>query len=316
MSKRAIVLGAGGFLGRAVSRALVDEPECEATTVHYRQPPSLVLPSDDTRTWRALDLAKATPAEIGDLIDRSEADVVINCVGATFGSLDEMLVANVNLVSKLITALRSRKGVHLVHLGSAAEYGAHWPDRAITETAAVNPVGDYGATKLAATLELLEAGRRGDIDVTVLRVFNPLGRGSPTRTLPGRAAEAIDTALKSGDDLIRLGSLESWRDYVDKRDVASAVAAAFVATPGGASIFNVARGEAVLSRDLITSLAKIAGYGGRIAESDDGSSRSSPVPWQRADITATSTSLGWRPEHTIDASLRDLWSGVREGVPA
>ena len=316
MSRRVVVLGAGGFIGHAVYHALIDAPECEAVAVHFRQPPILADLLDGNAMWRALDLVQATPAEIVELVDYVKADVVVNCAGATIGSLGELRAANVDLVNKLAIALKGRPDVHLIHLGSAAEYGAQWPERAIIETAAARPVSDYGMTKLEATLHLLEAGQRGDLNVTVLRVFNPIGRGSSAHTLPGRAAREIDAALSRGDDAIRLGSLESWRDYVDTRDVAAAVVAAMGSVPSAGAVFNVGRGEAVLTRELVGALAFIAGYSGAIDESDDGSSRSSPVPWQRADITATSSCLGWRPQHTIDASLRDLWSGVREGVPA
>jgi nucleoside-diphosphate-sugar epimerase len=314
MTKHAVVLGAGGFIGRAVCRALIHEAQYEGITAHYRQPPSIDRLPNDRVTWRALDLVHASAAEIADLIEQSQADVVINCAGATFGPLTTMQSVNVDVVSKVAAALRGRTDVHLIHLGSAAEYGAQRTGRSITERATALPVSDYGIAKLKATQLLLEAGDAGQLTVTVLRVFNPLGRGSAAHTLPGRAALEIEAALQRGDDVVRLGSLGSWRDYVDTRDVASAVAAAFASQPAGAVVLNVGRGEAVLTRDLVNSLATIAGYTGRIIESDDGSSRSTPVPWQRADITATTSWLGWRPQHNIDASLRDLWSGVREGV--
>ena len=128
--------------------------------------------------------------------------------------------------------------------------------------------------------------------------------------------ESSTAAIRRGDDSITLGSLDSWRDYIDARDVGGAVAAAMHTVPDGATVLNVGRGEAVHTRDLVESLAAIAGFEGRIIESDDGSSRSSPVPWQRADISTTSSWLQWSPRHSIDASLQDLWSGVREGVPA
>jgi nucleoside-diphosphate-sugar epimerase len=316
MSRRAIVLGAGGFLGRAVYRALVDAPECGAVAVQFRKPPILADLLDGDAMWRAIDLAQATPAEIVELVDFAKADVVVNCTGATFGSPRELRVANVGVVANLAIALSHRPGVHLIHLGSAAEYGAQWPERPIAETAVAQPVSDYGATKLDATRHLLVAAQRGDVNVTVLRVFNPIGRGSAVQSLPGRAAREIDAALRRGDEAIHLGNLESWRDYVDTRDVAAAVVAAMASVPAGGAVFNVGSGEAMLTRELVGLLAFIAGYTGTIIESDDGSSRSARVPWQRADITTTSSCLGWRPQHTIDASLRDLWSGVREGIPA
>ena len=140
---------------------------------------------------------------------------MVNCAGTTHGSIDELRSANVEVVAKLIDALTTLSHVHLIHLGSAAEYGAHRTGEAITEVTPARPVSDYGVTKLEATRQLLAAGRAGRLTVTVLRVFNPLGRGSAPSTLPGRAAWEIEAAMRRGDDSITLGSLESWRDYID-----------------------------------------------------------------------------------------------------
>jgi nucleoside-diphosphate-sugar epimerase len=147
----------------------------------------------------------------------------------------------------------------------------------------------------------------------VLRVFNPLGRNSPARTLPGRAAMEIREALEHRRRSIRLGPLDSYRDYIDTRDVARAALLAGRGSAGGGVVLNVGRGEAVLSRDVIRSLARIAGYDGAIEESDDGSSRSARLSWQCADIRAIGERLGWRPRYRLEDSLRDLWDGVQGG---
>ena len=121
--------------------------------------------------------------------------------------------------------------------------------------------------------------------VTVLRVFNPVGRCSPSRTLPGRAARELARAIREDRDTIRLGALDTYRDYIDTRDVARAAIAASMRGASDATILNVGRGEATCSRDLVYSLAAIAGYQGTIVESGDGSSRSARLSWQCADIS-------------------------------
>ncbi len=314
MSGRVIILGAGGFMGRAVWRALAEDPRCNHIAVHFRRPPEPAMLTHGADTWSALDLAEATPKAIIDVIEQSEADVVVNCAGATRGSLPELRSANVEITARVSAALTALGHVHLIHLGSAAEYGAHRTGQAITEHTPTRPVSDYGVTKLQGTRHLVAAGRARRLTATVLRVFNPLGRGSAPDTPLGRAAQEIHAAMRRGDDTITLRSLESWRDYIDARDVGGAVAAAVHTVPDGATVLNVGRGEAVHTRDLVEKLAAIAGFKGRIIESDDGLSRSSHVPWQAADISATTSSLRWTPRHGIDASLHELWSGIREGV--
>ena len=133
MSRRVIVLGAGGFMGRAVWRVLAQDPACDHIAVHFRRPPAPAALIHRADTWSALDLVDATPAEIIDLIEQSEADVVVNCAGVTHGSLDELRSANVEVAAKLGAALATLRHVHLIHLGSAAEYGVHRAGEPISE---------------------------------------------------------------------------------------------------------------------------------------------------------------------------------------
>ncbi|MEO6122955.1 MAG: NAD(P)-dependent oxidoreductase [Ilumatobacteraceae bacterium] len=314
MTRHVLVLGAGGFIGRAVSCALLDAPQTSVLTAHFRQPPPRRMLSQTGSGWHALDLAQASVADVGAMIDKLVPDVIVNCVGVTSGSTPQMRVANIDVVRTLTAALEMRPGIHLIHLGSAAEYGSCVRGRPIGVNAVASPVSDYGLTKLAGTLHIVAAAETGHLVATVLRVFNPLGRESNAASLAGRAAREIDAAMRRGDDVVRLGNLGTWRDYVDVRDVASAVMAAVSTPPRRSTVLNVGRGEAVLSRDLVTSLASVAGYGGTIVESDPGSVRSAAVSWQCADISTTKDQIGWLPQWLTEDSLRYVWSGIRHGV--
>ena len=313
MSRSAIVLGAGGFLGRAVLAALAAEPRVDRLTAHFHH----VRHPDDAaaRTESCtLDLVTAPVTSIADLLDRCDATVVVNCVGAISEPYERLRTLNIDVVAKIADALKGRDDVHLIHLGSAAEYGPQPANRAIGERARAFPTTDYGITKLQGTRRAIGAAAEAGPTVTVLRVFNPLGRDSAPTTLPGRAARAVVDAHRGGHQHVCLGNLGSWRDFIDARDVGRAVAAAALFEGRGGQILNVGRGEAVLTRDLVKRLAAIIGFTGQIVETDDGSTRSSSVAWQRADITTTTSRLGWVPRYSIDDSLHDLWSGACAGV--
>jgi nucleoside-diphosphate-sugar epimerase len=63
----------------------------------------------------------------------------------------------------------------------------------------------------------------------------------------------------------------------------------------------------------VRGLADQAGFRGRIEENSAGSARSAQVSWQCSDITAAEEALGWRPAHTLDEALAELWEG--DGTP-
>jgi nucleoside-diphosphate-sugar epimerase len=311
MPPRILVLGAGGFLGRSIVHHLASTGAAELV-LHSRR--------DDVRVGahvavesHMLDLLDCAPGTIAELIDEVAPDAVVNCVGLAVGEPDEMTRANVDLVLRLIAELEGCRDVHLVHLGSAAEYGVQRHNHPVSETACAAPVGVYGFTKLKATEQLMRAAAEERISVTVLRVCNPVGRFSPVTTLPGSAARKINAALRTGAREINLGALNSWRDYVDTRDIARAVLAAAMTTPGSSSVLNVGRGEAVESGHLVKTLAVIAGYDGDVIQSGARSAISASVDWVCADVRAIKDSLGWTAEHSIEESLVELWSGIGTG---
>jgi nucleoside-diphosphate-sugar epimerase len=256
----------------------------------------------EARTKGAADLC-VEPHSLAEVLRAVRPAAVLNCSGAVSGSPSELVDGNVLAVAEIVDAVRAHP-CRLVHLGSAAEYGAVPPGVPVTEGAAPNPVGAYGVTKLAGTSLVL-----GLPDAVVLRVFNPIGPGSPSSSLLGRITAQLSLHGHAGGRLqsrtvIRVGDLGAVRDFVDVRDVADAVLAAAGAEARG--VLNVGSGHATLTRDLVRELVGLV-PGAELLEEGGGSERSGGVPWQQADIRAIGAALGWRPAHRVSDTLTDLW---------
>jgi nucleoside-diphosphate-sugar epimerase len=308
MAPRLLLLGAGGFLGRSIAHHIAASGDAELI-LHSRTDEGRAG-FDDGVESRSLDLLASEPGAIAKMIEEVAPDAVINCTGSTGGDLDHMTTANVVVVLRLIAELEKCKSVHLVHLGSAAEYGIQQHNTPVSEAMSATPQSAYGQTKLKATDHLMRAAHAERISVTILRVFNPVGRYSPATTLPGSAARRMNIAMRSGAPAIDLGALDSWRDYVDTRDIARAVLAAAITSPWSSEVLNVGRGEALQSAHLVKTLAEIAGYTGEIVESDARSLRSASVDWLCADLAAIKNTLGWAAEYSIEEALGELWGGI------
>ncbi|MFD8983823.1 NAD-dependent epimerase/dehydratase, partial [Streptomyces sp. NPDC059564] len=196
-------------------------------------------------------------------LDAVHPGVVINCAGATRGGARELTRHNTVAVATICESLRrSGCGARLVQLGCSAEYGPSQPGSSTAEDAVPRPGGPYGVSKLAATELVLGSG----LDAVVLRVFSPVGPGTPAGSPLGRLAEAMRRAMQSGDGELKLSGLGVQRDFVDVRDVARAVHAASLSAAQG--VVNIGTGRAVRLRDAAAVLARVAGYGGALNELD------------------------------------------------
>ncbi len=298
--RKALVLGGTGFLGRHVAAALLAAGWAVRTASRGGDP--------RRRDALRIDLAGAGPATLAVLLDALRPDVVVNCAGATDADPRGLAAMNAGLPERLVTALTLGPPCRLVHLGSAAEYGATPLGSAVAEDHPARPVGAYGTSKLAGTL-LVGLGRAAGLDAVVLRVFNPVGPGAPTTTLLGRLAAELGTGPP--DAPLRLGALSATRDFVDVRDVAEAVVAAASAGELVHGIVNVGSGEATVVRELVEQLVAEAATGREVLEDGDGSARSSVVPWQQADVSLALGDLGWKPARSLRAAVADCWAASR-----
>jgi NDP-hexose 4-ketoreductase len=298
---RALVVGASGFLGTHVVRQLHDDGLDVVTAGRG--------PSAGASRQVRLDIVIDPVERIARVLRDVEADVLINCAGATSGPIEALVDANVTGTYQLLCAWADAgsRG-RVVHVGSAAEYGRTPWGSSVAETDTARPVSPYGATKLAGT-RLCELARRGGADVVVLRVFNPLGMGAPSSGLPGRLLAEVRRSLIDGEPIC-LGPCSDVRDFVDARDVARCVAAASVAPVLAVPVLNVGTGEGRQVRSLVEGLVALSGTASEVVETDEGSSRSAGAPWQQADVALAAAELGWKAEHDLASSLRAWWEAT------
>ncbi len=227
--------------------------------------------------------------------------------------MSELYRVNVSGTQNLMFCLREA-GLPVTTLvtGSGAVYGASGSAEAapISENNRPAPETLYGSSKLAQESLSAAFGRAAGMSVLVTRAFNYTGPGEgPGMACSAFARQIVECEMRNGGT-VRVGNLDSYRDYCDVRDVVRAYF--MVATrPGLEGVFNVCSGRAVRMRqilDVLVSMAKVIVS----VEVDPGRVRAVDTSYQRGDCSRIRELVGWTPEIPLERTLSDVLDFWRE----
>jgi dTDP-6-deoxy-L-talose 4-dehydrogenase [NAD(P)+] len=302
------VLGGTGFVGRAVSKALLARGHRVVAIARSPRPVA------DGAEFAVMDLAAAHPAELAATLCEHRVGAVVNAAGGMWGLTEAQMVdANVTLVAHLLEAVATLPGrVRLVQLGSVHEYGLAPIGTSMTEAYVPEPVMPYGKLKLECSNLVLDAAARGAVDGVVLRIGNVVGAGQPGHSLLGVVADRLLAARAAGHADLILGALVSLRDFLPLSDAAEAVAAAVTAPAVTGEVINIGTGHAHNARQLVTMLIEASAVPTTLTE---GEAPGLETDWQQMGIAKAAELLAWTPRRTLADAIAELWAAVA-GDPA
>jgi nucleoside-diphosphate-sugar epimerase len=282
---RALVTGAGGFVGRhLVARLRADGwdvvglTRADADLADPRAGAAAVRASGaDVVFSRAAARAKATPAE-------------------------RAATTAVNTSPWLVDALPDRCRA-VIRLGSSTEYAAG--PQPLDEAAPLRPRGFFGATKAAGSLLLQAAAAERGVRATVLRAFQVYGpHDHPTRLVPVVLAAARDGGT------VPLPARVSRRDWVWVGDVVDACVRAATADdlPPGA-VINIGTGVQTGTEELVATAARVTGRRIATAHGAHPGREWDSADWV-CDPSAARGLLGWTPAVDLAEGLARTWAAT------
>lgn len=307
---RAIITGVGGFVG-----------------------PHLVRHLRATTSWELIGLSRGPKPENGvdtlavDLTDRAAVFAAVHQARPTHifhlaahshvpSSHDDAAATITNNVVgqlNLLDACRTlQEAPRVLVVGSAEEYGlARADEMPLREDQPFRPASPYAVSKVAQDLLGWQYYVSYGLPVIRVRPFNHTGPGQSDRFVVSafaRQVAEIEAGLSA--PVLRVGNLDTRRDFLDVRDVVNAYHLALTrGTPG--AVYNVGRGEAtsirvVLETVLAMSDAKIE------VQPDPDRMRPSDVPILVADTAALRAATGWSPAFAFAASVHDTLDWWRQ----
>ena len=293
---RVLVTGAGGQLGGHAARLLARSGKEVYGTV--RRPATPGASDQSGIHWLTCDFTK--PDEVRAAVAASRPSLVLHTVGLG-GTADTSLLleANVTALSHLIDALEGVALRSLLVIGSSAEYAESSDREPIREDHRLGPASPYGLSKLLQ-FEMAQKASEVGLPIAYGRPFNLIGPGVSCATAVGDISKRLAEAMKKGgDQVLEVGDLDKWRDYLDVRDAAAACVLLLErAAPG--DVFNICSGVPVLLSDVVDKLLALAGGHVLLRNVERGPSQSYVV-----GDPSKLRGLGWSPKYELDTSLRD-----------
>lgn len=302
MRNRVLIFGAGGFIGRAISKALAEQGYdvvgATSRTVKTRVPRVQyeVIPEGDMRTLeKALD----------------GCDIVYHTASATTpGSSagDPLIELNKNLVPTLtlLEVLHRRPSCRLIYLSSGGTlYGDLAPGEVATEATAVLARSYYAAGKAAAEQFIRAWTAQVGASACVVRPSNVYGPGQSERQGFGIVPRAFGAALRR--EILEIWSDgESVRDYLYIDDLVELCARlASADLPGGTTVVNASSGTETRLADLLLEIERLTGV---TISRQRASSRSVDVSRVSIDSSFAHALCGWSAQVQLDDGLERTWA--------
>ena len=302
------VTGITGFAGSHLAERLVGAgDEVHGFAMEDPPYPNLAAVKQEVRMQRG-DITSLD--DLRAAFSAARPDAVVHLAGQaipTQAAKDPIGAVRANVVgtATVLVALDAAPNASLVFASSAEVYGSPLTSP-IDENAPIHPLNPYAATKVAAEALVREAGDRQRRAVAILRPMNQIGpRQQPGLVASAFAKQIAEAEAGRAEPVVRHGSLEARRDFLDVRDMADAYARACDIRGSGAEIFNVGTGHAVKIADILKTLMALS----RVAlreELDPDRTRAGTATTLALDASRFRDRTGWAPTTPLEASLRDL----------
>lgn len=268
----------------------------------------------------AADPAQPFPVETGDLGDpaalrsavrRFRPDGCVHLAGMASvpqcASQPE-LAFRVNVLGtlNLLAAFAaSAAGGRILVISTAHVYGegtGEWLD----ETAATRPDSVYALSKLYAEQASLLQGCQAGLSVLSARPVNHVGPGqSPHFVLSAFASQLATLARGHAEPRLRVGNLDSERDFLDVRDVVRGYRLLVEQGVAGET-YHLAGGHSIPIRVALERLCALSGLTPERVPDPALFRPTDRSPWLKCDKIRLAT--GWAPERSLDETLRDLYA--------
>ncbi len=306
--KKVLVTGADGFIGSNIVEHLLEQGANVRAFVYYNSFNSWGWL--DTFSKEQLSKLEVVPGDIRDPWAVEEAvkgcDVVFHLAALisipySYASVESFVDTNVKGTLNILQASRKHKPSRVLITSTSEVYGTarYVP---MDEKHPLQAQSPYSASKAAADRLGESFYKSFGVPVVTVRPFNAFGPRQSTRAV----LPTIITQVLSGADTIKLGRIDTIRDWNYVKDLASAYVAIACAKGVEGEEINVSSGEGITIEEAAKMVMKITGKKVKIkSEAARLRPDSSEVERLIGSCEKLKKLTGWKPKYTFEEGLKE-----------
>lgn len=308
--KKALIIGAGGFVGSYLIDCLHNEFHMDVYATKLKGT-ELSHPSA-----QVYDLDILSKEDLVELLYNIRPDYIFHLAAQSSVSVawkNPMMTIDVNIKGSVNVMDAVRELYYkprILVIGSGEEYGhIKEGETPISEETVLRPGNIYAATKACQNMIGSIYAKAYDMEMMLVRAFNHVGPGqAPLFVVSDFCKQTAEIEKGMKEPVIHVGNLSARRDFTDVRDVVRAYALLVMKGTAGET-YNVGSGNAMAIQDILDMIVGMSSADIAV-EIDKNKIRPVDVPVIEADITKINRETGWKPVISIEQTIRetlDYW---------
>lgn len=314
-NKSVLVTGGAGFIGSHLVDRLIEEKPANIVIVDnfFLGKQRNLKYAKDNFPIKVYDQDATDYDAMKKIIENESIDVVFNLaviplLSSHVNPVDDWNV-NVNITLVLCELIRKNNFSTLIHFSSSEAYGSA-KQIVMDEEHPLNPTTPYAASKAAADLLVLSYCETFGIDASIVRPFNNFGPKQNEGSYAGVIPITIKRIMNGMAPIIH-GDGEQTRDYIYVTDTADAVIDIYNNKNTRTKIINIATGQEITIKKMITTIAEIMGCDEPIIYEN---TRLADVRRHRGDISLAEKLIGFEPKMSFEEGIRQTVEWYKENM--